>query len=506
VRLALGLVLALVLCAPARAMAPPPTVIGFEDVRPGAFQEATLSGVDVITECSEQPCGSITSPGHESAQALNFSGALELRFAGPQANVSMWISAPNFTETSAPSLTVFALSNDEIVDSTSVPLGSPFGSPAVVSGPAIDTVRVTCDECFGGITVDDIAFSSVEQPDTAFLSGPAAVSRSADASFVFVGNQADNGFDCALDGADPVPCRAPFVLSGLPAGPHVLRVAMHDRYGTTDATPAAWSWTVDLSAPPLPAVAPLDSDGDGVPDVRDNCVAVANAGQADTDADGVGDACEVALPGTLPPVDGERVTVQVLSGIVFVKLPFSRSFKQDAGSGFVPLKGVASVPIGSIVDARQGSVAVISTVDGRRLGPRQSARLSAGIFKIRQQRLAEGSRKRIPTDLLLQSPAGAEASCASVPSTGPIKGRGRSPVRGLTASTTTGSFRVVAGAAIVSGRGATWVTTDRCDGTRTEVGKGHVAVLNRATHRTITVPAGRAYLVKARLFAAGRAS
>jgi hypothetical protein len=498
-----------VLAAPAQAMAPPPTVLDFERLAPGPFAGATLSGVEVTTPCSEGTgsCGSITAPGHESAQALSaFGGAVELRFPAPQATVSMWLSAPaQFTETAAPSLTVAAIRDGEIVASTSVPLGSPFGSPAVVSAPAIDRVQVTCDQCFSEITVDDIAFSSVAQPDTEILSGPAAVTRSGDASFVFVGNQPDNGFDCALDGADPVPCRAPFALSGLAPGAHTLRVAMHDRYGTVDATPAEWAWTVDLSPPPLPAVAPPDGDGDGIPDARDNCVAVANADQADADADGVGDACEVALPGTLPPVDGERVTVRVLSGIVFVKLPAGRAFKQAAGSGFVPLKGIASVPVGSVVDARQGRVAVISTVDGRRLGPRQAATLAAGIFKIRQQRLREGSRKRIPTDLLLQSPEGAEASCASVPSTGPIKGRGRSPVRGLTASTTTGRFRVVAGAAIVSGRGATWVTTDRCDGTRTEVGKGHVSVLNRKTHRTIRVPAGRAYLVKARLFAAERA-
>jgi len=35
-----------------------------------------------------------------------------------------------------------------------------------------------------------------------------------------------------------------------------------------------------------------DSDGDGVPDVRDNCPAVANADQRDTDGDGIGDACD----------------------------------------------------------------------------------------------------------------------------------------------------------------------------------------------------------------------
>ena len=50
----------------------------------------------------------------------------------------------------------------------------------------------------------------------------------------------------------------------------------------------------------------------------------------------------------------------------------------------------------------------------------------------------------------------------------------------------------------------TWVTQDRCDGTRTDVGKGRVTVLNRETRRSITVRSGRSYLVKAKLFAARR--
>jgi hypothetical protein len=364
------------------------------------------------------------------------------------------------------------------------------------------------------VAVDDITFSPVAQPDTEIVSGPAAVSRTGDASFLFVGNQADTRFDCSLDGAVAVPCRPPYGLSGLGAGPHTLTVGMRDRFGTPDSTPAVWAWTVDLSpvtvpAPPPPPVA--DADGDGVPDARDNCVAAANASQADGDGDGVGDACETAPPGNLAPVTGERVVVTVLSGDVFVKLPSSARALKQALSGFVPLKGQASLPIGTVVDTRKGRLSMESTVDGRRVGSggqTQSVTLSAGIFAIQQRKAALGSRARISTDMVLQSAPGAEASCVSTGTSGPIKGRGNNTVRGLTATTVKGLYRIVGAAGISTASDATWATKDRCDGTRTDVGQGSVAVLARASGKTTTVRSGRSYLVKAKLFRAkqGRSS
>ena len=44
--------------------------------------------------------------------------------------------------------------------------------------------------------------------------------------------------------------------------------------------------------PIVAALAPLDTDGDGVPDGSDNCLTVANADQLDTDADGIGNYCD----------------------------------------------------------------------------------------------------------------------------------------------------------------------------------------------------------------------
>lgn len=53
--------------------------------------------------------------------------------------------------------------------------------------------------------------------------------------------------------------------------------------------------------------APLDSDGDGVPDSSDNCVDVLNADQANADGDALGDACD--------PADLSNVVVVLVEGI-----------------------------------------------------------------------------------------------------------------------------------------------------------------------------------------------
>ena len=40
----------------------------------------------------------------------------------------------------------------------------------------------------------------------------------------------------------------------------------------------------------------LDADGDGVPDITDNCPTTSNPGQHDTDGDGIGDVCDSGKP------------------------------------------------------------------------------------------------------------------------------------------------------------------------------------------------------------------
>ena len=59
-----------------------------------------------------------------------------------------------------------------------------------------------------------------------------------------------------------------------------------------------------------------------------------------------------------------------------------------------------------------------------------------------------------------------------------------------------GFYRALGGASVGPSQNGTWITTDRCDGTLTEVGRGKVRVRDPRRHRTVTVRAGRGFLVK----------
>ncbi|HEY7374139.1 MAG TPA: FG-GAP-like repeat-containing protein, partial [Polyangia bacterium] len=273
----------------------------------------------------------------------------------------------------------------------------------------------------------------------------------------------------------------------VPAGAYAPVAGDFDGDGRPDLAVTSLSNAVTVLLNPAPPAPPpvtvADADGDGIPDAADNCPLKANPGQADADHDGIGDACEVLPSGSLPPVAGVRAVTKLLAGTVQVKLP--------GASAYVPLAGVASVPVGATVDARGGSLTLTAAVD--RAGKKQSATIAAGIFRVRQHRAK--SKATVTTDLALTTPPGRTRACAA--RSAPRKG----VIRKLSV-VSKGVFRTVAAKAVVKGANASWTASDRCDGSLTKVTHGKVAV--KAGHRTRTVRAGHSLLIRAKLFAARR--
>ena len=84
----------------------------------------------------------------------------------------------------------------------------------------------------------------VTPPDTSTTCQPTDPTSSTSATFAFASTEANSTFACSLDNAAFTACTSPKSYTGLALGTHTFAVKATDPAGNTDATPAAYSWTV----------------------------------------------------------------------------------------------------------------------------------------------------------------------------------------------------------------------------------------------------------------------
>ena len=187
-----------------------------------------------------------------------------------------------------------------------------------------------------------------------------------------------------------------------------------------------------------------------------------------------------ALPA---PVQGTSVVAAASAGTIRVRVPGSDEF--------VALDATASVPVGTVVDATNGTLALsTATAGGSQQGEFWGAR-----FQIRQSATGDGR-----ADLALKggSFAGCPRAGARTVSAVAARPARKRKVRRLWGKDDGGRFRTHGRDSVATVRGTRWVTTDRCDGTATRVLEGAVDVRDRHTGRVVRVEAGRRYFAKHR--------
>jgi hypothetical protein len=86
-------------------------------------------------------------------------------------------------------------------------------------------------------------------PDTVITQSPAATTNQTTATFFFSGVPAQSGFQCSLDAAPFTGCTSGDTFTGLGPGMHMFEVRAYDAVGNADATPASWTWSIDLAQP-----------------------------------------------------------------------------------------------------------------------------------------------------------------------------------------------------------------------------------------------------------------
>jgi hypothetical protein len=177
------------------------------------------------------------------------------------------------------------------------------------------------------------------------------------------------------------------------------------------------------------------------------------------------------------PQVGKTVTAEATKGTVKVRLPGAKAY--------TPLTALSSVPVGSTLDTRKGTVKLNSAAGGNTV---QTGLFYDGVFVVKQK-----VASRPTTDLVLSG--GSFKRCPKARRATAAANR-RRKVRRLWGDGK-GRFRTTGKYASATVRGTKWRVTDRCDGTLVEVRSGVVRVRDKRRRKTVTVKARRSYLARA---------
>jgi hypothetical protein len=186
------------------------------------------------------------------------------------------------------------------------------------------------------------------------------------------------------------------------------------------------------------------------------------------------------------PEINETAVVAPVEGTVKVKEPGSDKY--------IALPAGEEVPLGTVIDTRNGAVKLTSELSG---GRTQSATFGDGLFQVRQSKGRKGL-----TEIVLR---GGNFSVCGTRGRGLARARAaiavqarKRPKRRLWARDRGGRFRTHGRNSVATVRGTRWVTTDTCTGTRTTVTSGSVSVRDLRTERTVIVRKGKTYLARGR--------
>jgi hypothetical protein len=182
------------------------------------------------------------------------------------------------------------------------------------------------------------------------------------------------------------------------------------------------------------------------------------------------------------PVLGRTLAIATVAGKVTATSPSGA--RLDLGDA-------RAVPTGTLIDTRRGTVELKTALD--RKGTTQTGRFWGGLFQVRQGTTARGL-----TRLVLRGGdfSGCPARAARTVARASTVTKKNSPPRSLWGSDHHGRFQTRGRGSVATVRGTRWLTEDRCNGTRTTVAAGAVAVRDLHRHRTVVVTKGHSYLAR----------
>jgi FG-GAP repeat len=206
-----------------------------------------------------------------------------------------------------------------------------------------------------------------------------------------------------------------------------------------------------------------------------------------------------------PPTIGQTLVLAPISGIVLIKPPaasgggtptltlardifaprFATHITSAPDPGYVPLNDARSIHSGAKIDTRRGKLKIVAAQSG---GKDPSATLAGALFKVTQA--SGGPHKGLTTMTLL------EGAFAGAPSYDRCRGSSSSlKLQTLNAIVHDGVFQTKGRYGTATSHDATWMISDRCDGTQTRDVRGTVTITT-PRGETIRLHAGQTYLAK----------
>jgi len=86
-------------------------------------------------------------------------------------------------------------------------------------------------------------------PNTTITASPPATTNQTSATFSFTSNISDAVFGCNRDNTFYFSCTSPYTFSSLAVGSHTVQIRATSTGGSTDATPATYTWVIDTTPP-----------------------------------------------------------------------------------------------------------------------------------------------------------------------------------------------------------------------------------------------------------------
>lgn len=205
---------------------------------------------DTIKDLADNPLGG-TGIGNGSITG----GAYTIDKTPPDTTITATPANPS--NTSGPA---FQFGSSELVSSFECKLDA--GAFAACSSPQTytgvpdgnHTFQVRAIDAVGNVDPSPASYNwtiDTVPPDTAITAGPSGIgSLTVDTvSFQFVSNEANNTFECSLDGAAFAACVSGITYTDLASGAHSFQVRAKDAAGNLDPTPASRTWRIVANNP-----------------------------------------------------------------------------------------------------------------------------------------------------------------------------------------------------------------------------------------------------------------